>query len=150
MKGFKFRLDAILKLKKMHEDKLKMEVGKIQVKIQDNKRQIQEDFRDIEMAYDVQSEELKNGARGENLAFYPYFEQGKKAKIAYFEEQNTLLEKQKEGLLVQLAQARSTVKVYTEMKEKEKEKYKKSISKKKQEILEEQVLSWNYQRKKSC
>lgn len=150
MKKFKFRLEAILKLKKMEEEKVKMDIGKIQFQINTREQQVAIEHQEIELAYSTHQAELAKGLKGDEITFHPYFVEGKKKKIGILENEIKELNTKKEELLVKLGQARAQTKVYSEMKDKEKSKYRKEINKKQEENIEESVRMWNYQRVKNA
>ena len=142
MKGYKFKLDAVLKIRKLKEEQCKMEIGRIQVRINLLKSEISKHNVGIEHAYESQEESLKDGLTGQELQFHPYFVSGKRAHIGYLENEIRDLTHDVNQKFDELKQLRANVKVIDEMKEKDKLKYKKAYQKKQDEVIEEQVQNW--------
>lgn len=139
---FKFKLEAVLKVRKLKADQCKMEIGRIQVRINQLKGFMQENNDSIDSAYSDQEKSLGSGVSGRELQFHPYFVSGKKANIAVIEKEMALLSEQLEYRYKELNQLRGDVKLVEEMKSKEHTKYKKEKTKKDFEQIEEQVQNW--------
>lgn len=142
MKGFKFKLDAVLKIRKLKEEQCKMAIGRIQVRIRELEGYKRNHNVGIEQAYADQEKGLEEGMTGRELQFHPFFVGGKKAHINQIDNEIQGLEDEVAELYESLKQLRADVKVIDEMKEKEKTKYKKKITKKQFEELEEQNQNW--------
>jgi len=142
MKGFKFKLEAVLKMRKLKEEQCKMLIGRIQVRIRELQGYLAEHNRGIDQSYEAQEQALESGLNGQELQFHPFFVSGKKAHIEIIENEILNLQRQAEEQYRELAQLRAQVKVIDEMKEKQKLKYKKSVEKKQFETIEEQVQNW--------
>lgn len=142
MKGYKFKLDAVLKVRKLKEDQCKMQLGKIQVEINKRKEAIEDHKRGIEASYESHEAGLNQGLNGRELMFHPYFVQTKNAHIKQIETEIESLELERIQKLDELTKLRGDVKIMEDMKEKDKLKYKKHIEKKQWEDLEEQILNW--------
>lgn len=142
MKKYKFKLDALLKIRKIREDQCKMEIGRIQVQISSLKNEIAKHNHGIQEAYDLQEKSLQNGATGRESRFHPYFVQGKRSHIEEIQGQIDELENRVERMYMILNRFRADVKVIEEMKEKDKVQHKKHQEKKMHEEIEEQVQNW--------
>jgi flagellar FliJ protein len=142
MKKYKFKLDALLKIRKLKEETCKMEIGRIQVAISDREEEIKVHNQSIKQAFDDQEAALKEGLTGQELQFHPFFVQGKRANIKMLEGEIANLERQREHKLEELKYLRADVKVIDQMKEKDKQAYKKKIQKKMFDEIEEQVQNW--------
>lgn len=142
IKKFKFKLEAVLKVRKLKEEQCKMEIGRIQVRINELKGFMQDNNDAIDAAYSDQETSLGSGVSGRELQFHPYFVSGKKANISVIEKETTMLKEQLEYRLSELNKLRGAVKLVEEMKTKEHTKYKKEKTKKEFEIIEEQVQNW--------
>lgn len=142
MKGFKFKLEAVLKIRKLKEEQCKMEIGKIQVRIKELKNYRLEHSKGIEQAYLDQEKLLEKGMNGRELQFHPFFVDGKRAHIGVIDKEIEGLEKEVAALYQQLNQLRADVKVIDEMKEQKTKEYKKSLNKKQFEEIEEQNQNW--------
>lgn len=142
MKGFKFKLSPLLKIRKLKEDQCKMEIGKLQKKLKELHDELQNQHTGISSAYRDLENTVENGATGLDLKFYPYFVQGKRTNIKILESKMNALDNAIKEKFQELAKLRADVKVIESMKEKHLESYKKEYNKKLDESLEEQVLSW--------
>ena len=141
-KKFKFKLEAVLKVRKLKEDQCKMEIGKLQVRMNELKEYRRQNEASIDNAYADQENALGAGASGREAQFHPYFVKGKKANIKVIDGEMAMLQEQLDYRLRELNQLRGDVKLVEEMKEKEKIKYKKEQNKKEFEVIEEQVQNW--------
>jgi flagellar export protein FliJ len=142
MKGFKFKLDAVLKIRKLKEEQCKMAIGRIQVRMRELEGYIKGHSDGIDQAYQDQEQGLAQGMTGRELQFHPFFVGGKRAHIGQIEKEIEGLQEEVDELYEQLKQFRADVKVIDEMKEKETLKYKKKMDKKQFEELEEQNQNW--------
>lgn len=142
MKGYKFKLEALLKIRKLKEEQCKMQIGRIQVEISQLDQKIEDRSSYIGEAFTAQEIALQEGASGKELAFYPYFVEGNRASIRDIKQKKRSLEKQVQQLYLQLNKLRADVKVISKMKEKDQIKYKKNLEKKEFQNLEEQVQNW--------
>lgn len=142
MKGFKFKLEALLKVRKLKEDQCKMELGRLQVQKQAKLDEIKKQNLGIDKAYGDQESTVQQGAKGLDLRFYPYFMQGKRTNIMLLEQEIEALDREIEHKNKELIELRANVKVLDSMKEKQFEKYKKDLNKKIDLDIEEQVQNW--------
>lgn len=142
MKGFKFKLDAVLKVRKLKEDQCKMELGRLQVEKQKRIDEIKKQNLGIDKAYGDQESTVQKGATGLDLRFYPYFMQGKRTNIMLLEQEIAEIEKDIAHKNKELIDHRANVKVLESMKEKQQMKYKKELNKKIDQDIEEQVMNW--------
>jgi flagellar FliJ protein len=142
MKGFKFKLEAVLKIRKLKEEQCKMAIGRIQVRIRTLEGYNKKHNLGIEQAYQDQEQGLEQGMTGRELQFHTFFVGGKRAHINQIDNEIKGLQEEVDEMYEQLKHLRADVKVIHEMKEKEVIKYKKKISKKQFEELEEQNQNW--------
>lgn len=142
MKGFKFKLEAVLKMRKLKEEHCKLEIGKIQLRIQELKYYLAEHNKGIDQAYQAQEEALSQGMNGQELKFHPFFVEGKKAHIDIIESELQMLNDQVQQKFKELARLRAEVNVIDDMKEKQKKEYRKKLEKKQFAEIEEQVQNW--------
>ena len=141
-KGYKFKLEAVLKIRRLAEEQVKMQLGRINVQIAEVQDNIKEQNASIDQAYESQEAGLNSGLDGQEIRFHPYFVEGKRAHIGYLESQLRMLEKEREKLQIELNRKRADVKVIDKLKEKDFKQYKEKIEKKQALQLEEDVLSW--------
>jgi flagellar FliJ protein len=145
MKGYKFKLDAVLKIRKLKEERCKMEIGQIQVQINTLNSDIQRHKDGIKQSYDSHEQGLSDGLNGQELRFHPYFVSGKNADITKIQQEIEYLKIDAEQKYEELKYLRADVKVMDQMKEKDQTKYKKHLQKKQFEEIEEQVQNWKAQ-----
>lgn len=139
MKGFKFKLDGLLKVREFKERALKVELGQILTQINEAKDEIVRLKENIQETYDAQDQFLSDPAAGDMIKFFPKFIETKNLAI---DNQNNLiyaLEKKFDSKQSELATARGEVKVIENLKDKKKTEYKKKIEKKHQENVDELV-----------
>jgi flagellar FliJ protein len=141
-KKYKFKLEALLKIRKIREDQCKMEIGRVQIEISKVKANISEQTQGIAEAYELQEQSLQGGAKGLETRFHPYFVEGKRSHIASLEKDLQELEERVARLYQILTQFRADVKVIDQMKDKDQKAYKKATDKKMYQDIEEQVQNW--------
>lgn len=142
MKGYSFKLEALLKIRKLKEEQCKMKIGRIQVEISQLDKRIADRSDYINEAYSAQENALSEGASGREVTFYPYFVEGNRASIRDILLEKKQLQQQVQQLYLELNKLRADVKVIAKMKENDQTKYKKSLDKKEFQNLEEQVQNW--------
>jgi flagellar FliJ protein len=129
MAKYKFKLEALLKLRKFKEQQIKVELGRIVSEIQRVKNKI-EDFKGhIGEAYEGQEKVLQSETSGEMIKFFPYFIEAKSAAIK--SEVGTLaeLQEQYDLKIIEMKEARGETKVIDKLKEKDKSIFKKEKEK---------------------
>jgi len=142
MKKYKFKLDALLKIRKIKEDQCKMHIGQLQVHLTSLREEVSKHHKDINEAFDLQEQSLVGGASGLETRFHPYFVQGKRTHIAKIEDEIDQFESKVQLMYARLNEYRADVKVIEEMKEKDQKKYKKDLDKRMNAEIEEQVQNW--------
>lgn len=142
MKKYKFKLDALLKIRKIKEDQCKMHIGQLQVHLTSLREEVAKHHKDINEAFDLQEQSLVGGASGLEARFHPYFVQGKRTHIAKIEDEIDQFESKVQLMYARLNEYRADVKVIEEMKEKDQKKYKKDLDKRMNAEIEEQVQNW--------
>ena len=140
MKKFKFKLEAVLKLREAKEKKLKTELGEIVQEIQSVKERMQEIDNDVEFLYTAHEECLSSPSQGHMLKFYPEAVQGLKADKESNKNLLAALQRRYERKVHELKLAMGETKVMNKMKEKEHTLYKKEVLKKEQNTLEEILM----------
>ena len=141
-KKHKFKLEAVLKLRKLKEDKCKAEIGRLQKRMKELEDYKMENNKGIDQAYSTQENALESGMSGRELQFHPFFVSGKKANLKVIDGEMKMLEEQLIYRFKELSDLRGQVKIVEEMKEKDFQKYKKNKLKKDFEKIEEQVQNW--------
>ena len=140
MQKFKFKLDALLKVREFKEKKIKIELGEILKEIGLVEDKITAANIAIDESYQAQEAVLSDPASGRMLQFFPYFIQGKKEDIKNQENLLWALKKKYENKIKELATARGEVKVMENFKEKKKGEWTKERNKKEAEAIEEIIM----------
>ncbi|MEX0798626.1 MAG: flagellar FliJ family protein [Bacteriovoracaceae bacterium] len=149
MKKYKFKLEALLKMRKLREDESKMRIGRLQTKKLELEDSVRKQEGGIDQAYESQEATVaKGGATGLDLSFYPYFVQGKRAAIGKLQEEIAALDDLLARSYEELKGLRAKTKVLEEMKEKDKKARKKEMNKKSYQKIEEQVMNWSLLQKR--
>lgn len=137
MKGFKFKLDGLLKLREFKENSIKSQLGGILKEINRVEGKIEEIEKSIDESYKSQEEFLAQPAAGEMIKFFPYFIQGRKEDLAAQHNLLRGLRNQYEQKLLELKKARGDVKVLENMKDKKSSEFRKAANKKREADIED-------------
>lgn len=137
MKGFKFKLDGLLKLREFKENSIKSQLGGILKEINRVEGKIEEIEKSIDESYKSQEEFLAQTAAGEMIKFFPYFIQGRKEDLAVQHNLLRGLRNQYEQKLLELKKARGDVKVLENMKDKKSSEFRKAANKKREADIED-------------
>ena len=145
MKKYVFRLEAVLKLKKLKEENCRSELGRLNVQMQKINDQLEHDRNEIKNYYKIQEEALAKGMPGNELQAFPILVRGKEHNIVLLnhekKKQDDLIASKK----IELAQLRGDLKVMENMKQKDFEEYRKLLNKEIDQKVEEQTRNWlNY------
>lgn len=142
MKKYAFRLEAVLKLRKLKEENCRMELGQMILFMNKIEDQINHEKSEINKYFDIQESALKKGILGGQINTYPSLIQAKDQNILLLErdkkKQETLIEEKK----MELAQLRGDLKVMENLKEKDFQDYKKALNKEIDQKVEEQTQNW--------
>jgi len=137
MQKFKFKLDALLKVREFKEKRVKIELGEILKQISAVEEKIKFANEAIDETYKAQEAFMSDPSSGRMLQFFPYFIQGKKEDIKNQENLLWALKRKYDVKITELAQARGQVKIMENFKEKKKDEWTKIKNKKEQEDLDE-------------
>jgi flagellar FliJ protein len=140
MQKFKFKLDALLKVREFKEKKVKIELGEILKEISAVEEKIALANIAIDETYEAQEIFMKDPSAGKMIQFFPYFIQGKKEDIKNKENLLWALKKKYDVKITELATARGEVKVMENFKEKKKGEWTKEYNKKEQEAIDELLM----------
>jgi flagellar FliJ protein len=136
---FKFKLDALLKVREFKEQKIKIELGQLLKEISAVEEKIALAHKAIDECYQAQEAIMRDPTSGNMLRFFPYFIKGKKEDIKNNENLLYALKKKYTNKMSELALARGEVKVMENFKDKKKEEWKKKKDKKDFETIEELI-----------
>lgn len=142
MKKYKFKLQPLLKLREFKEEIAKVELGRVNKKIQDAEDKIMGHQKDIDEAYESQHANLNAGKDLNFLQFYPYFITNKQNAIKALEDELVELRKLAEEKMKEMLQRRNEVKVMDKLKEKDFTKFRKEQTKIANQKIEENVQMW--------
>ena len=136
-KKFKFKLEGLLKLRHFKEEQLKVELGKVNQEILQVKKRINDLKEHIDETYQSQEKVFAIGADGQFAKFFPYYIQAKREDIENQENLLFSLQKRYERKLAEVSKAMGESKVIHQMKDKDKESWKKEVEKKEQSEIDE-------------
>ena len=138
-KGFKFKLEPVLRLRELREEEIKNELGQVIGKINDKlesianyKEQIQFYFNRYEQSENNRGE-MTSGLR----QYMPEFLVSHYDKIKKCKSEIQELEKSKDELIKKLANAKGQVKIFSNLKEKKYQEFKKAYLRKLNNEIEE-------------
>ena len=140
MQKFKFKLEALLKVREFKEKKVKIELGEILKEIAAVENKISLANKAIDETYEAQEVFMKDPSAGKMIQFFPYFIQGKKEDIKNKENLLWALKKKYDAKITELATARGEVKVMEKFKEKQKSDWTKVKNRKELETIEELLM----------
>ncbi|MGB0454589.1 MAG: hypothetical protein ACPGJV_12850 [Bacteriovoracaceae bacterium] len=140
MKGFNFKLESVLKLRKFHEKKVMNELADIVKEIESTKERIRGIHSAIDEGYQSQKVAVTGHAKGHELSFYPYFFKGKKEDLKNQENLLHALDKKYQRKVAELARAQGDAKIIQNLKEKKIDEFKKEVNKKIEDQREELVI----------
>lgn len=140
MQKFKFKLDALLKVREFKEKKVKIELGELLKEISVVEEKITLANVAIDETYAAQETFMSDPSAGQMLQFFPNFIQGKKEDIKNKENLLWALKKKYDAKIVELAEARGQVKVMENFKDKKKGEWTKERNKKEQEGIDELLM----------
>jgi flagellar FliJ protein len=142
MKRYIFKLDPVLKVRKLKEENCRMELGKLISFLSRIEDQIKHDTSEIQNYYKIQEASLQNGIRGNQVQAFPMLIAAKKKNIELLlrdkKEQERLIDLKKK----ELATLRGELKVLENLKEKDFDQYKKALNKEIDQKVEEQTQNW--------
>jgi flagellar FliJ protein len=140
MQKFKFKLEAVLKMREFKEKKIKIELGEILKEISLVEEKIALANKAIDETYEAQETFMSDPSAGRMLQFFPYFIQGKKEEIKNSDNLMWALKKKYDAKILELATSRGEVKVMENFKDKKKGEWTKEYNKKQQEAIDELVM----------
>jgi flagellar FliJ protein len=139
VKKFKFKLDALLKLREFNEYKIKMELGEIVKEMQLHRDRIKALNIDIGIGYDSLEKITETEVSVRVTQFYPIYIKSKWDEIKMREGKIEELGKEFEEVQKKLQVARGEVKVIASLKEEKSLEHKKENRKKEQIKIDEMV-----------
>ena len=142
MKKYQFKLDAVLKLRKLKEENCRTELGFLNRALDRIADQITHENGEISKYYQIQELSLQNGATAGKLQTFPGMVAAKEKAIKILEREK----KRHEEMIVEkkeeLAMLRGELKVMENLKEKDFGEWKKAYNKEVDQKVEVQTQIW--------
>lgn len=142
MKKYTFRLEPVLKVRKLKEENCRMELGQLIMHLNKIQDQLTHDRNELDNYYKIQEGALKNGMSGSQLQAFPMLvaakEENIKRLLGMKKKQEDLIEEKKR----ELATLKGDLKVMENMKEKDYDEYRKALNKEIDQKVEEQTQNW--------
>jgi flagellar FliJ protein len=142
MKKYAFRLEAVLKLRKLKEENCRMELGQLILYLNKIEDQINHEKSEINKYFEIQEGALKNGALGGQINAFPMLVKAKDQNIILLERDKKKQEELIADKKMELAQLRGDLKVMENLKEKDYQDYRKALNKEIDQKVEEQTQNW--------
>ena len=149
MKKYQFKLDAVLKLRKLKEENCRTELGFLNRELEIIVQKIASDKEEIGKYYQIQELALKTGATAGKLQTFPALVEAKEKSIQIFERKKKNHEEMITEKKEELAILRGELKVIENLKEKDFTEWKKAYNKEVDQKVEEQTQIWLDNRKKA-
>lgn len=149
MKKYQFRLEAVLKLRRLKEENCRIELGQLLRALKKIEDQIDHDRASQSTYHDIQETSLRKGVSAGQLQAFPMLLAAKDSNILYMlkekeKQENLISEKRQE-----LATLRGELKVMENLKEKDYTEFKKALNKDIDQKVEEQTQNWIAHRQKA-
>ncbi len=142
IKRYAFRLEPVLKLRKLNEENCRMELGQLLMELNRIDDQLIYDQKEIEKYYAIQEGSLKNGMTGGQLQAFPMLVAGKERNIELLKRDRIKQEQKVETKKQELAILRGELKVVENLKEKDYNEWRKAANKEIDQKVEEQTQIW--------
>lgn len=142
MKRYTFRLEPVLKVRKLKEENCRMELGKLITEMVKIDNQLVHDRGEIDIFYAIQEENLKLGIRGGQLQAFPMMVSAKEANIQSLLRDKKILEQKITEKKQELALLRGELKVIENLKDKDYTDFRKAMNKEIDQKVEEQTQNW--------
>jgi flagellar protein FliJ len=142
MRRYAFKLDPVLKLRKLKEENCRMELGQLLSYLNKLEDQLTHDQQEISRYYQIQEGGLKQGMKASQLQAFPMLVGGKERNIELLKRDKLKQEKLIEEKKQELAIVRGELKIIENLKEKDFDAWKKATNKEIDQKVEEQTQIW--------
>jgi flagellar FliJ protein len=142
MKLYKFRLEPVLKLRKLKEENCRTELGQLITQLNKIEGQLAHDRNEIQNYYNIQEGTLKKGMKAGQVQAFPMLVSAKEKNIQLLLRDKVDQEKLIEDKKQELAILRGELKVLENLKEKDYTEYRKALNKEIDAKVEEQTQIW--------
>jgi flagellar FliJ protein len=137
-----FKLEAVLKVRKMAEERARQDLGRLQMKKSLLQSDIKTQYIDIDQLYTNQDQHLKDTVRPSILLFYSKSIEAKKSVIEQLKKQEKEMDQQIKVQMDFLIQKKAELKMIENIKDKDVAQYKKKFERDQNIKIEEQVQIW--------
>ncbi len=141
-KKYVFRLEPVLKVRKLKEENCRMELGQLLQELLKIEDQLKHDQQEIVNYCKIQEGALKNGMSAGQLQAFPMLIAGKERNIELLIRDKTRQERIIEEKKQELATLRGELKGIENLREKDYNEYKKALNKEIDLQVEEQTQIW--------
>jgi flagellar protein FliJ len=142
MKQYQFRLEPVLKLRKLKEENCRMELGQLISHLNRIEDQLKHDHQEIATYFQIQEGALRQGMTASQIQTFPMLVAGKDTNIKLLLAEKARQEKMIEDKKQELAILRGELKVIEKLKEKGLEDHRKAVNKELDQKVEEQTQNW--------
>jgi flagellar FliJ protein len=150
MKKYSFRLEAVLKLRKLKEENCRTELGQLITELNRIDAQLEHEKQQIGDYFKIQEGALKGGMRGAQLQAFPLLVTAKEGNIKLLEKERVKQEQKISDKKLEFAQLRGDLKVMENLREKDYNEYRKALNKEIDMKVEEQTQNWLLHREKKA
>lgn len=142
MKRYTFRLEPVLKVRKLKEENCRQELGRLITQLTKIDNQLAHDHSEIDSYYKIQEGAMKVGIRGDQIQAFPMLVAGKERNIQLLTRDKKIQEDLIEEKKRELATLRGELKVIENLKEKDYTEYRVAANKETDQKVEEQTQNW--------
>jgi flagellar FliJ protein len=142
MKRYTFRLEPVLKVRKLKEETCRMELGRLVTELAKIDNQLEHERREIDNYFVIQEGALKAGARGDQIQAFPMLVAAKEKNIQLLIRDKKIQDELILAKKQELATFRGDLKVIENLKEKDYDEYRKATNKEIDQKVEEQTQNW--------
>lgn len=142
MKKYSFRLEAVLKVRKLKEENCRMELGQLILHLNKIEDQISHEKNEIQKYFEIQESNLKTGVRSGQINAFPMLVRAKDQNIELLERDKKRQEQIIADKKLELAQLRGDLKVIENLKDKDYQEYRRALNKEIDQKVEEQTQNW--------
>ena len=149
MKKYTFKLEPVLKVRKLKEENCRTELGLLISHLTRIEDQIKHEQLEIENYFKIQETSLKNGIRGDQIQAFPNLIAAKDKNIQLLQRDKKNQEQLIENKRKELAVLKGDLKVIENLKEKEYDEFRKAYNKEVDQKVEEQTQNWLQHRERT-
>jgi len=149
MKKYEFKLNPVLKIRKLKEENCRVELGQLLRYMDKIDQQIIHENGELDRYYQIQSGGVEQGVAARQIQTFPMLMAGKLKNLELLEAERKRYEKLIQQKKEELATLKGELKVIENLKEKDYTDFRKKLNKEIDEKVEEQTQIWlNFKDKK--